>query len=337
MKNYRFAQLFVKISRIIGIVVLISGIGFTVLNFFSISAEYTSAKYERDDELTRLLVELEDNKQQTLTILRNKRLIGSRNFYLSEAPEVAPLTSDQFEDLAVSLSAYRSETLELKQSLLESFEDSVGVIRDKLLKFAESLEEEAPRKNVPARRESSISRHTMESHIFDENSRTTFSEKIYSIQEVADFLARLRDESSQEESKRTLTQAKDEVEQLLSLFPNVSVSQTQVSEEPEEKETLRAEMVAYALEEAIITVRNSVTDRWAVETALAEASQKSIEEKQEMEESVELRRGILLLGVGKIFSQFLGTVLASFLILVISDFLQTQLDIAANSFVLASK
>jgi hypothetical protein len=336
MNDYRFAQLFVKISRILGVVVLVCGIGLTGLSFLAIQSEYDAAEYKPDESLSRLLKDLSHTKNRTLRILREKRLIGSRVYFSNSIPFEAPSNLNEVESLEISLSAWRSDTDKLKTSLLEEFEESVETIREKLLKFVDSLEDEPSGSEREKQRVKPAPKESLIRHIFDEESRATFPERISSMEKVKGFLQRLHEESNQEESKETLARAIIEIEALIKLVPTEINSSVSISPEvTREKETLRAELVAEALEEAIATMRIVVYERWAIQTSLSQTSERANLEKRKMENAKKLRREILLHGVGRLLGLILASLLASFLILVISDFLQTQLDIAGNSSILA--
>jgi hypothetical protein len=157
--------------------------------------------------------------------------------------------------------------------------------------------------------------------------------------QVRNFLSEILQESSQEDSKKTLSDAIADLNKLTSLIPiaitpkseiESDSSRSTVLDDSPVNQSVRAELVANLLEQSKATVRESILADWLLDREFEEVYQLALSEKSLFTSASQEKRIVLAAGIRVTFLNLLVAICIPFLTLVFGDFLQTQLDIARH-------
>lgn len=344
MKSYRFAQIFVRLSRWIGVLAFILGIVYAGVGLLQTLGEVKLATYTKSGALELKLERLHYENERVFRILRSARIPS-----VDEAPQVRILTEcpdnlKGFQELLTNLESSREEFRDLKSGIISEFESSLLSIEEKLLAHAKSLQGSAGGRET--RQEDASARPyggpKLPEHIYIPSLEDTFESFHSNIDAYKEFLENLRDESSQASSKEWLRSAIDEMNRLSKLLPvkNPTFESPPIeSSEPESEDgssepqfqDLRALEMVGIIREIRSDFRSMILERWLVEGVWAEAYGSVTEENESCKIAIIKTGEIWRDGISEVVIRIILSVVLAFLILVIADFLQTQLDIAKNS------
>lgn len=345
MKRYFFGYLFVRLAKIIAVIVLIGGLAGAAVRCIQGSLEAASVRYEPSAFAGSKLFILSQEWD------RMRKLIAG--FMGQSAPEMteiqfanAPATPTDFATVAKQLAKTQGEREAAKATVVQGFEAPVLEIEQKLRAHASRLAAPATSTQPPV---SEGKPQTLDDvgpaspkTLFASLGRSEVSIRRDSLTQSQDFIAVLKSSAENPENADLLARALHELTNLERLLPvNLETAprsppKNESANPPSPTPKLNAERVADQLQQARRLVRSAILTDWSVDHALAEAmTEVESERKQCIEAGRALKR--LWLNVATVMTQtVLASVLMSFLILVLADLTQTFLDTATNTGVVAS-
>lgn len=339
MKHYRFAHLFVHLSRRLGVLIVLGGLAYAAYRGYVRFNEASTARYRKSSELDMLLTRVEIEGRSVTRILQSGLSAIAKGTPL-EFPSVpkGANTTAQMERILDALQQVERKADAAKAKTVEAFEQAIEELRKQLLRHAEAIAgpKIASTGKPVTRNPQSDAAAEDKDNLFTNLSNEARRRRIEEMGKVWSYLDQLQKVSEQDENKARLNVANYNLLELLALIPaplEIKPQSESVSSGPTIKmrEDTKAEQVAEALLQATRIVRQSVLEPWKLNDALDRALTKASAEKQLCEIAEERSKALYLSGCEEgIIIAVLGVVF-SFLVLVMADFLQTQLDIAQNT------
>jgi hypothetical protein len=342
-KHYFFASLFVRTARGLAIVVALIGIGFCVLRYYQASIAAGAVAYQPSPHLQQSLDKLKDSylsAQQVVDSFNESNQSATPGIEPPRFPLVVDSTED-FTRIAAELSRLDQVRGQLKDSIVSRFEDRVKSIEEKLHAYAAALQSSpAPASNP----ESSPAPAPREESLF--SSQFGVPEAIdrrANLNERKEFLKALANKAENADNRATLSEATQQLERLAKLLPEKFDAASAVEPDSPAKgpgpepssNLLLSERVAHQLEQLRGVVRQNLLTSWTVDDAFKQATDLSLTERDRQRAATLAEQGIWLSATSRIVIGLLATGLACLVILVFADLVQTQLDTATNSSMVA--
>lgn len=343
MTRYLFGYLFVRIAKIIAVLILLGGLVGAGVRYAQGTLETGGVRYEPSSAAGAKLFALGTEWS------RMRELVAA--FLGQSAPPTtvvslsnAPSTPAEFVQLSELLKKLQSERDKVKTAVVERFETLVTEIERKLRAHASSLAESkasAPKSDTkpPAPDESGLPKAKT---LFDSLSRAEVAARRNLLTESHEFISLLKTSAENPQNAATLTRALDELANLERLLPTnleIATKNPPPSDPPKRAPStpkFAAEKIADQLDQARRLVRSALLTDWSVDLALAAAvAEVEREQKRSLEASRELQR-LWLSVITFIAVLVLGSALTAFLILVLADLTQAFLDTARNTGVVAA-
>lgn len=342
MSRYRFAHLFVRLSRALGVVLLICGLAFAAYRFVIQNSQADAARYRKNAEVDLLLSKVESEAERAVRILGNTI---SEMGDTSDGSPFSPLpkgleTVAQYTKLSDMLAAYKVKTNAIKAATVLAFERGVEGIRLKLIKHAEAIagQKVTIQSRTGSEQQKSSGSNVIASeteHLFTYLTNEARRTRANALADVWNYLEGLEKASEQPENKEVIKNTNARLVWLMSLIPSpVEITQRRAVREEATvnvRENVKAEQIADVLKQAIRVVHENVLESWKLDDAIDQATTKSLTEKDRCEIATHTARMFRIQGWEETFLYAIATLIASFLVLVMADFLQTQLDIANNT------
>lgn len=355
MRKYFFGYLFVRIAKILAIIVLLVGVGYILSKYGQANIAADSASYRTSDVL-----ELQLNKLGG-SFARTKDLVGQ--YAGSEA--VAQIRSPDFprgidsngdfERLSKQLVSVDQRRQEMKETIIRRFEALVAQIEEKLRAHAATLAAGAPQP-LPAPTAAMpspgagaiVSQSNERETLFIPNlTRYDIQARSAALERTRQMLKTLESTAENPENRRILTDSAAQLDELEKLLPSPrETSQTEPSpittpprsESPEPTpppKEFSAEKVANQLRQARLDIRSAMLSSWSLDDAFEQASSIAAVERAKCRLASLTVKGIWLKAFGEIGIALVMTIFTAFLVLVFADLLQTLLDTATNTGVTA--
>jgi hypothetical protein len=355
VKKYFFGYLFVRIAKLLAIIIVIAGVGFALLEYSQASVASASRAYQPSDLLRRDLDHLKhvfSKAQELVSSFNRSNKSSSRQVTRAEFPAVVG-SNRGFDRLDRALASLDQEKQLLKQSMVNRFDTLTSEIEQKLRSHAAALQPSPP-PVVPPSHPVSQTPAPQTTVVHQQNS--LFSRGISSTEIEArrsklidsrEFLRVLENKAENPENKSKLAESAAQVDALARLLVSpereepTPVMQSQsapsaaLPQAGQVNQVVTAETIADQLERLRETVKNALTNSWALDDAFDEALSVSKTEKQLCHVASLEQERIWLSATGQIGTSLLAAVLAAFLILVFADLTQTLLDTATNTGVIA--
>jgi hypothetical protein len=355
VKKYFFGYLFVRIAKLLAILIVMAGLGFALLKYSQASVASASRAYQASDSLRRAVENLEN------VFSRTQQLVSSFNeLNKSSTPRVnrprfpAVLNSNSdFDRLDRALSSVDQERQHLKQSIVNRFETLTNDIEEKLRRHAAALQPtpsparviSPPQSPTPPPAPAAVPDQIslFSSNITSEELAARNSQ----LTNGREFLKILETRAENTENKSRLAESAAQLDTLSKLLllpqkeePKWVPAAPLVPSEPEPQvgqvhQAVSAEKVAEQVQQLRESVKGAVTTSWALDDAFEEVFSLAKTEKQRCRAASLEQEGIWLTATGQIFTDVVAAVLVSFLILVFADLTQTLLDTATNTGVIA--
>lgn len=260
--------------------------------------------------------------------------------------------NDDFVRLNGKLEQVDQQRRELKEALVTRFEALVKTTEAKLRAHAAALAP-APPASVPSSAPVAASppRPTpppadqVETLYSGQLSNYDIQQKTNVLDRGKDFLKVLETSAENPDNRKTLTDSMSQLDALLRLLPAkieapALVEQPVVPERrfdaPAPRRELNAEKVADQLARLRGSVRQTTLTTWTLDAAYAQASDLANGEQARCRLATLTVKGIWVAAFGQLGVALLATIFGAFLILVLADFMQTLLDTATNTGVMAS-
>jgi hypothetical protein len=355
VKNeYFFGYFFVRAAKGIALAVVIVGIGFCMLQYSRAKIAASSAAYQPSPFLQRALGKLKDafsSTNQIVASFNTANRSATPKVQLARFPRVINFNAD-FSQVADELSRVDQERQQLKQSIVNRFETSVRSIEEKLRAYAAGLQSSSL--PTPTASSSPIARATPsppptsppESLFSSKVGGSEVNQRSANLTQRKEFLKVLGTRAENPDNRARLNEAADQLELLTKLLPEkfealattqVELAPTSSSESPTEqgRKVLLSERVAGQLEQLRREVRQMLLTSWTLDEAFEQAADLTSVERDKCRVATLAQKEIWLSAVSRIVIAWLAAVLASFLILVCADLVQTRLDTASNTGVMA--
>ena len=352
-KQYYFARLFARSAKSIAVFVIFFGIGFCVLRYYQASIAAGGAAYHSSPELQKALDELKDEFLSTEQFVDSFNA-GSQSSTPSLQGPGFPLiieSGDEFARTAAELSKLDRERQQLKESVVGRFESLVKGIEEKLHAYAAALQPPAPNASPVADVGSSVSPEPPaagpdESLFSPKLNSSEVHERSQTLSERKDFLKALATKAENAENQAILVEAANQVERLAKLLPensdasavarldSASTAANESKTDPSSK-VPPSERAARQLEQLRNNVRQMLLTSWTLDDVFDRAAGVLSAEREKERTASLTQKGIWLSAAPRIGIGLLAAGLCGLLILVFGDLVQTQLDTASNSTLVA--
>jgi hypothetical protein len=352
-KKYFFGYLFARVAKGLAVVVILIGVAFCLLQYSQANTAADSVAYQPSPYLQRALGKLKDAFSATEHIVSAFNTGNQSTIPKVQVPRF-PAVSDSNPDFARigdELSRVDQERQQFKQSIVSRFETSVKSIEEKLHAYAAGLESLPP---TPAIAPTPVSAATpslfptarQESLFSSKLSTDEASKRSANLTQRKEFLETIGAKAENADNRAILAEAADELDLLSKLLPEDSEtsapaqleSPSTPSKEPraeQGRKVFLSERVAGQLEQLRGEVRQMLLTSWSLDDAFERAADLNSVERDKCRVATLARKGIWLSAVTRIGAGFVAAVLVSFLILVSADLVQTLLDTATNTAVMA--
>jgi hypothetical protein len=351
MKKYFFGYLFVRIAKLLAITIVVIGIAYAIFRVAQGRVAAESARYQPSTSLSQQLQNLSAKLSDTRGLVEKftkEKTVPRVNSH----PFPGNIESNEhFERLAEALQSMDFDRQGLKHSIVERFEFSVGEIQDRLRAHAASL-------SPPVTASPTIVASTPQPTLMPQAAPTEYkAENLFSYLSAEDiemriskldttkqFLKVLETTAENPENRSRLAQCINQLDALRDLLPSKTevpseAEATPITQAPvsEQRKILNAEKVADQLQQLRTGVQRAILSSWALDDAFDRASALSVSEQNKCRSATLVVKGIWLSVFGQIATGVVTTGFVAFLILVMADLIQTLLDTATNTRVIAER
>ena len=348
-RRYFYASLFVRVAKGLAILTGFIGLGFCVLRYYQASIAADAVAYKPSLYLEQALNSLKDaflTTEQVANSFDRENQSTSLSFDAPHFPQRINSTDD-FSQIADELSKVDGERRQLKESIVSRFETLVKSIEEKLHAYAAILQSSASPK--PASSETIVSDASAspsptarEESLFSSKLATSeVDQRRANLNERKEFLKALAGGAENADNRVILGEAADQLDRLAKLLPEKFDASTAVSNvtstsggEPRTEKggkVLPSERVARQLDQLRSRVRQTMLTSWILDDAFEQAVTLNSAEQEKYGAATVAQKGIWLSTTWRILIGLLATGLASLMIVVFGDLVQTQLDTATNS------
>jgi hypothetical protein len=343
MKVYYFGYLYVRLARLIAVLLLLAAGAASLLSVARAQNEATGLRYKAGRNLEAKLSAVSVERERAVQLITK---------YLGQPPSTAasiqfgkaPADTDGFKTLTAQLDNVINETARTKEFVVTKFEAEVRLIEQKLRDHAAQLaNERAPTAPQAAPSSPAIDGAvpSQSPTIFALGDRSALNAKREELNVIRDFLAMLKSSAENPDNARTLERALQRLTDLESLLPTALVARpaqqraTTGGPEPETTPKLAAERVADQLAQARASLREALLSNWALDRALLQASEEIDQEHATCAQAERALKRVWLDMSFFIVALSVSGVLAAFLTRVMADLTQAHLDTATNSAIIA--
>lgn len=349
MNKYFFGYLFVRIAKLLAVLILVIGAcyGFFKLAQGSNAAE--SVTYQPSVALRQHLDKLAERFAETKQLLAASSKAQSAT---EEGLKFGSSISSQrdFATLADELDRLDKMRQAMKQTLMSPFESLVFRIEEKLRAHAAAV---APAVMLPASPNATPFATPSQSPapveaatLFSANlSQADLTTRLGQVDQGKQFLETLRTTAESETNKHDLASSIEQLEALRKLLPSPQTSAT-AEEQPSAtptsqvvasppREPLNAEKVAIRLSELRGSIRRAILSSWTLDEEYEQTAELASTEQYKCRAAMLAVKGIWLSTMGQIAGAIVGAAFIAFLVLVLADLTQTLLDTASNTGVIA--
>jgi hypothetical protein len=351
--EYFFGYFFVRAAKGIALAVVIVGIGFCMLQYSRAKIAASSAAYQPSPFLQRALGKLKDafsSTRQIVASFNTANQSATPKVQLLRFPRVINLNAD-FSQVADELSRVDQERQQLKQSIVNRFETSVRSIEEKLHAYAAGLQSSSL--PTPAASSSPIARATPsppptsppESLFSSKLGVSDVNQRSANLTQRREFLKVLGTRAENPDNRARLSEAADQLDLLTKLLPEkfeTSAAQVELASTPpnepqaeQARKVLLSERVAGQLEQLRGEVRQILLTSWTLDETFEQAADLTSVERDKCRVATLAQKEIWLSAISRIVIGWLAAVLVSFMIVVCADLVQTRLDTASNTGVMA--
>ena len=345
MRRYFFGYLFVRFAKIIAVLVLVGGVGGAAVRYLQGSLEAASIRYEPSSATGLKLFTLAqewNRMRQLIAVFKARSAPVMMELDFANTPTKAA----DFAALAKQFDKIQEQRYAVKDAVVQQFEIPIREIEEKLRAHASRLATPQPSTPPPSPKAEPQSQKDDEKAapktLFASLGRSEISTRRGLLAESQDFISVLKNSVENPENAEVLARALRELSDLERLLPmNLestprSPPKIESANPPPVAPKLNADRVADQLLQARSLVRAALLTNWSVDQALAQAmTEVESERKRCLEAGRTLQR--LWLSVATMMAlTIVGSLLISFLTLVLADLTQTFLDTAINTAVVAS-
>lgn len=334
MKQYVFGYLFVRFARALAIIVLSVAVLFTISRLWQANTQAEAYRYESNDALEQRLLKLNATYRSTLDLLSH--LMAKGNINTPAAPQFprAIQSSHDFDEVKAGLAGMTARRTQIKQSVIERFETSIGQIESILRAHAVAIhaEDDSTRPSVPLT-STSTQGVTLESLFSREVDASEARSRIAELKGAREFLRVVvgsAENPKNQEMLRASIKELDALEALLSSVPQPVPNQSLASPvtaitQPAE---IDAEKLASRLSQLVTSVRVAVLSSWTLDDALEAATELAATEATRSRAASLAVRGVWLNAGQQLMLVVFGLVFVAFMVCVVADVVQALMDTA---------
>ena len=364
MKKYFFGYLFVRISKILAIIVVLIGLAYAVFQFGGAKIAAESVRYLPNAALRDQLQELEKKLSEARRLVFD--FVGEKQPESQVNVRDFPTEIDSmgdFERLAQLLERIDGDRQILKHSVVERFEVLVDEIEKQLRAYAASVSPPEPTATPAGVSATPIVKATPVPKPTPTEPKRLFSDRlseddvkarISQLDANAQFLKVLTTTAENPENRAKLSESINRLDKLKTLLPlsfatpsfaaiasstappNPSPS-TAPAPVPEQRKLLNAEKVADQLRQLRLSVRQAILSSWALDDAFDRTQSLVASERGKCRSATLAVERIWFSAVGMMAAGVIVMAFVAFLILVMADLTQTLLDTATNTGVMAGR
>ena len=349
-RQYFYASLFVRVAKGLAVLTGLIGIGFCALRYYQASIAAGAVAYQPSPNLQQVFNRLKDaflTAEQTANSFNGGNQSTAPSVDAPHFPLVIDSTDD-FNRVAAELARVDQARRQLKESIVNRFETLVKSIEERLHAYAAVLQSSPS--PTPATSESPISSTSAspsptagEESLFSSQLATSeANERRADLNERREFLKALAGKAENGENRVILGEAADQLNQLAKLLPEKLDASTAPQsgatsiarkEPPTEQgvQVLPSERVAGQLEQLRGAVRRMLLTSWSLDDAFEQVVNANSVEQEKYRAATMAQKAIWLAATSRIIIGLLAVGLASLVIVVFADLVQTQLDTATNS------
>jgi hypothetical protein len=359
MKKYFFGYLFVRIAKLLAVIIVVIGIAYGIFQFAQGAMAAEPVRYKPDpilrQQLEKLLARSSEAQQLVSQFTGAKSQVNVGHF-----PSEITSMSD-FERVGELLKTVDRERQVIKQSVVERFERLVDELQKKLLAYAASLSPaqasppavssvaDGNGKATPVPEPTTNERKTLFS---EQLSQANIETRLSDLDASAQFLKTLATTVENSENRAKLSESVKRLDELKTLLPSRPAALTEVPQQeepqqyspqnpqvplPEPRKVLNAEKVAEQLGHLRSSVRQTVLSSWALDDAFDQMQTLLTSERDKCRSATLAVTRIWLRAFGLIAAGGIASVFIAFLILVMADLTQTLLDTATNTGFIAKR
>ena len=353
MKAYLFGYLFVRLARLLAILVILIALVLAAIRCWQTSILSESLRYQSDELLSRRLVRVAHQVQATQSLVA--RGLPSHNIAAQPLPKFSTRiqTVSGFATAAAELGRAEKTGAELKRQVTGRLDDFVSDLLQKLRAHAASMLEAESSKQTssPSPTHTALLTPTVtepheQDRLFATNVDTDAlkarSKQLDDTKAYFDFLSSNVENA---ENKKIIGEAIAEVSAIEQLLAEAASSATKTSpqlpETPsaasgpvpvsERREPLNAEKVADHLVVLSALARHAATDSWALDDAIDQAATVLSAESEKCRKAELDQRQVWIGWLIQVISVAAAAAAVAFIILVGADVTQTLLDTAINT------
>lgn len=340
MTPYRFGYLFVRLAKILAVVLFVAGLLAASLRYVQGSLDARARKYAQSKTLEADLSHLDREYERLQTIM-------ARSLHRTVAPlEVrtvarAPGKTAEFAVLSKRFAEISRTRDDIKDSLIATFESAIEAIEQKLQAHAAELRgEETKKADAPAGSPDDKKSLNTPETVFVDLGGSELGKRIDALGRSREFITKLKGSVEKPENAALLITALQELDELGRLLPSsLEIAPPAPTEEkPADAEKpkgpppqLTAERVANQLRQVRALVRASVLTDWSIDQTLVRVAEESEVERQRCAESEQALQRLWLETWIWVCAILLGATLTAFLVLVMADLVRSFLDSAAHN------
>jgi hypothetical protein len=337
MNSYPFGYLFVRLAKILAIVLFATGLLLASLRYVQGALDARARKYAQNKTLEADLSHLDREYERVQTIM-------ARSLHRTVAPlearpsATAPRTTAEFAALGKRLTEISHTRDEVKDSLISTFESAVETIEQKLQAHAAELRGEEAKNDAAATGSPDKKALNTPETVFVDLGGAELLKRSDALGKSRDFIVKLKGSVEKPENAALLITALQELDELGRLLPSsLEMPAAAAAEEPKDDAKkgpppqLAAERVANQLRQVRALVRASVLSDWSIDQTLARVTEESEAERQRCAESEQALQRLWFETWIWVGAFLLGATLTAFVVLVMSDLVRSFLDSAAHS------
>ena len=353
MKKYFFGYLFVRIAKLLAVLTVLAGVGYALFRLEQASIAAQSASYQPSLPLAQSLARLTD------TLADSRQLV---NVFCEQnggaAPTIQPVNfsgsvhdNESFTRLSNELRQADQARHQLKEALVTRFESLVAGIESKLRAHAAEIAPVTPppvgtagAAPVSSPRPTPVPQNETETLYTGQMTSYDIQQKTSVLDRGKELLKVLESAAEDPGNRKSLTDSVSQLDALSHLLP-AKIEAPAVADQPAQidrsspmpapRRELNAEKVAEQLARLRGSVRQTMLTAWTVDNVYAQADTLAAEEGGRCRLATLAVKGIWLAAFGQLGLALLVAIFVAFLVLVLADFMQTLLDTATNTGIMA--
>jgi len=352
MKKYFFGYLFVRVAKLLAVIIVVIGFAYGIFQFAQGAMAAEPVRYKPDPILRQQLEKLLARSSEAQQLV--SEFTGAKSqLNVGHLPSEITSMSD-FERVGELLKTVDRERQVIKQSVVERFERLVDELQKKLLSPAQASPPQlapTPTAIVKATPVTEPTTNELKTLFSEQLSQANIETRLSDLEARAQFLKTLATTVEYPENRTKLLEAVkrlDELKSLLHLRAAAPAEAPQQQEEaqqyspqspqatdPEPRKVFNAEKVAEQLGHLRNSVRQAVLSSWALDDAFDQTRPLLTSERDKCRSATLAVTRIWLGTFGLIASGVIASLFIAFLILVMADLTQTLLDTATNTGLIA--